>query len=118
MKSKKQKVSAGVVGETPFISLEETLAKREFDKFGASDKTEYSQKIEKMAESELFHHATNMGLRPSGNKKLLILNLNNLFAEAKSRYAKFKGDNCVSDSSASKYAQESYDIFMNTFRSR
>lgn len=117
MSAKKQKVATAVTNEVQLMSLDQIQSKKDFEKFNSSSKEEYENKLRRMSESDLSNHAIKMGFRPTGQRRILTLNLLKSFETADRVYSKYRDGGPLKDPAPQIISsRDAYDDFMLKFR--
>lgn len=119
MKKKKEKVSTGRSGAPTIMSLEYIQAKKDYDKLGGLGRSEFESKIKNMSDCDISNFMPKMGLRPCGERRVMIMALMKKYDESVNM---FKRQEVIAQSPQNQFRpdsniQDNYREFVEKFRS-
>lgn len=115
MKNKVSTVATGRVGNPIVFSLEYLEAEKRMTVFGGQSRDEYEAKIKLMSNCDLSNYASKIGLRPTGERRLLTVNLLKEYDNAVRTLERF-GKSFASASPEVREVDDNYDKFIAKFK--
>ena len=117
MKKKIAKVATGRVGSPVVLSLEYLQAKKKFSLFEGLSRDEYEAKIKGMSNCDISTYAAKIGLRPTGERRMLTMNLLKEYDNAARALQRYGDESFAAVAPETREVNENYETFIAAFKS-
>lgn len=109
MKSKKQKVATGMVDGPKVLTLQEILVKNKIQRLQFSSVEDYSFKLRRMTDADLYDHSSELGITPGRDREVIISNL-------VKKFVSYKGEGVANTSPAKPVSSQRYEDFLLNYK--
>ncbi len=117
MKKKIDQVATGRTGNPVILSLDYAQAKKKMNLFEGQTRAEYEAKIKAMSNCDLSNYASKIGLRPSGERRMLTLGMMKAYDDAARSVERYSDQSFAVASPETREINENFEKFISTFKS-